>query len=214
MLDFIINQKHVNMKKLFLMTVVISGLFITSCNSGEKTADGNTTTSSDSLDSKKVAEDRNDKKFEDSTIENDSKFAVKAADGGMMEVELSKLALTKSTSPEIKKYAKMMVDDHTAANNELKKLAGSKNISVPAAVSTNKQEKLTDFMKKTGNDFDKDYISYMVSDHKDVVDLFKKQAEKGKDAELKAWAASKLSTLEHHLQMAQSTEDLVKNKKK
>ena len=194
------------------MTVVISGLFITSCNSGEKTADG-TTTSTDSLDSKKVAEDRNDKKFEDSTLEDDSKFAVKAADGGMMEVELSKLALTKSTSPEVKKFAKMMVDDHTSANNELKKLAGTKNISVPAAVSTNRQEKLTDFMKKTGNDFDKDYISYKVSDHKDDVDLFKKQAEKGKDAELKAWAASKVATLEHHLQMAQTTEDLVKNKK-
>ena len=199
------------MKKLFLMTVVISGLFITSCNSGEKTADG--TTVSDSSDSKKVAEERNDKKFDNSTIEDDSKFAVKAADGGMMEVELSKLALTKSTSPEVKKLAKMMVDDHTAANNELKKLAGTKNISVPAAISTDRQEKLTDFMKKTGNDFDKDYTSYMVSDHKDDVDLFKKQAEKGKDAELKAWAAGKVATLEHHLQMAQTTEDLVKNKK-
>ena len=199
------------MKKLFLMTVVISGLFITSCNSGEKTADG--TTVSDSSDSKKVAEERNDKKFDNSTIEDDSKFAVKAADGGMMEVELSKLALTKSTSPEVKKLAKMMVDDHTAANNELKKLAGTKNISVPAAISTDRQEKLTDFMKKTGNDFDKDYTSYLVSDHKDDVDLFKKQAEKGKDAELKAWAAGKVATLEHHLQMAQTTEDLVKNKK-
>ena len=193
------------------MTVVISGLFITSCNSGEKTADG--TTVSDSSDSKKVAEERNDKKFDNSTIEDDSKFAVKAADGGMMEVELSKLALTKSTSPEVKKLAKMMVDDHTAANNELKKLAGTKNISVPAAISTDRQEKLTDFMKKTGNDFDKDYTSYLVSDHKDDVDLFKKQAEKGKDAELKAWAAGKVATLEHHLQMAQTTEDLVKNKK-
>ena len=201
------------MKKLFLMTVVISGLFITSCNSGEKTADGGTTVS-DSADSKKVAEERNDKKFEDSTIQDDSKFAVKAADGGMMEVELSKLALTKSTSPEVKKLAKMMVDDHTAANNELKKLAGTKNISVPATVSTDRQEKLTDFMKKTGNDFDKDYASYMVSDHKDAIELFKKQAEKGKDTELKNWAAGKLSTLEHHLQIAQSTEELVKNKKK
>ena len=200
------------MKKLFLMTVVLSGLFISSCNSGTKTADG--TTVSDSSDSKKVAEERNDKKFEDSTIQDDSKFAVKAADGGMMEVELSKLALTKSTSPEVKKLAKMMVDDHTSANNELKKLAGTKNISIPAAVSTDKQEKLTDFMKKTGNDFDKDYASYLVSDHKDAIALFKKQAEKGKDAEIKSWAASKLSTFEHHLQMAESTEELVKNKKK
>lgn len=199
------------MKKIFLMTVVVSGLFISSCNSGEKTADG--TTVSDSSDSKKVAGDRNDKKFEDSTIEDDSKFAVKAADGGMMEVELSKLALTKSQSPEVKKLAQMMVTDHTAANNELKKLAGTKNISVPLTISTDKQDKLNDFMKKSGNEFDKDYTSYMVSDHNDDISLFKKQAEKGKDPEVRAWAAGKLSTLEHHLQMAQTTEDLVKNKK-
>ena len=199
------------MKKLFLMSVVVSGLFISSCNSGGKTADG--TTVSDSSDSKKVAEDRNDKKFEDSTIEDDSKFAVKAADGGMMEVELSKLALTKSQSPEVKKLAQMIVTDHTTANNELKKLAGTKNISVPLTVSTDKQDKLNDFMKKSGNEFDKDYTSYMVSDHKEDISLFKKQAEKGKDPEVRAWAAGKLSTLEHHLQMAQTTEDLVKNKK-
>lgn len=199
------------MKKLFLMSVVVSGLFISSCNSGGKTADG--TTVSDSSDSKKVAEDRNDKKFEDSTIEDDSKFAVKAADGGMMEVELSKLALTKSQSPEVKKLAQMIVTDHTTANNELKKLAGTKNISVPLIVSTDKQDKLNDFMKKSGNEFDKDYTSYMVSDHKEDISLFKKQAEKGKDPEVRAWAAGKLSTLEHHLQMAQTTEDLVKNKK-
>ncbi len=199
------------MKKLFLMTLVLSGLFIASCNSGEKTADG--TTISDSSDSKKVAEDRNDKKFEDSTIQDDSKFAVKAADGGMMEVALSKLALTKSQSPEVKKLAQMMVDDHTKANEELMKIVTAKNISVPAAISSDHQEKLNDFMKKSVVDFDKDYASYMVSDHKDDIELFKKQAEKGKDTELKTWAAGKLSTLEHHLQMAQSTEELVKNKK-
>lgn len=204
------------MNKLFLATVVASGLFISSCNSGDKTTtDGNTTTntSRDSGDSKKVAEERNDKKFEDSTIQDDSKFAVKAADGGMMEVALSKLALTKSQSPEVKKLAQMMVNDHTMANNELKKLAGTKNISVPATLSSDKQDKLTDFTKKVGNDFDKDYTSYMVSDHKDDIALFKKQAEKGKDTELKTWAAAKLSTLEHHLQMAQNTEEVVKNKK-
>ena len=199
------------MKKLFLMSVVVSGLFISSCNSGGKTADG--TTVSDSSDSKKVDDDRNDKKFDDSTLEDDSKFAVKAADGGMMEVELSKLALTKSQSPEVKKLAQMIVTDHTTANNELKKLAGTKNISVPLTVSTDKQDKLNDFMKKSGNEFDKDYTSYMVSDHKEDISLFKKQAEKGKDPEVRAWAAGKLSTLEHHLQMAQTTEDLVKNKK-
>src|SRR5687768_18424506 len=71
-------------------------------------------------DTKEVAEDQNEEKFDDSNIEKDTEFAVKAADGGMLEVELGKLAQTNAASPEVKKFAQMMVDEHTKANDELK----------------------------------------------------------------------------------------------
>jgi putative membrane protein len=49
----------------------------------------------------------------------------------------------------------------------------------------------------------------MVKDHKDAVDKFKKQAEKGEDADLKSWAAGKVAALEHHLEMAKAAEKTV-----
>jgi putative membrane protein len=73
---------------------------------------------------------------------------------------------------------------------------------------------LKDLQEKSAKDFDKDYIDFMVNDHEDDIDAFEKQAENGKDAELKSWAAGKVTTLKHHLEMAKATQEIVKNEKK
>ncbi len=53
----------------------------------------------------------------------------------------------------------------------------------------------------------------MVSDHEEDLDAFKKEAENGNDADLKAWAAGKVPTLQHHLDAAKTAQDVVKKKK-
>jgi putative membrane protein len=162
-------------------------------------------------DSKKDAEESNKAKFE-SNLENDTEFAVAAADGGMLEVQLGQLAQSNGSNPEIKSLGKMMVDDHSKANEELRNLATRKNISVPSQLSEKNQEKYNDFLEKTGKDFDEAYAEFMVKDHKEDLDKFKKEAEKGNDPDLKAWASNKVPTLEHHLEMAEQAERVVKGK--
>lgn len=160
-------------------------------------------------DSKEVAEEQNEAKFDDSEVEDDTQWAVAVADMGMLEVEASKLALERATVPAVKTFAQTMVDEHTKANDELKSAAAQKNISLPAVLSDKSQRKYNDLLEKTGKDFDDAYTDLMVKDHKDAVDKFKKEAEKGEDAELKSWAAGKVATLEHHLEMAKATEKAV-----
>lgn len=160
-------------------------------------------------DTKEVAEDQNEAKFEDTEIEDDTQWAVAVADLGMLEVRLSKLALERSTTPAVKQFAQTMVDDHSKANDELTALAGQKNISLPTALSDKSQKKYNDLLEKTGKDFEDAYTDCMVKDHKDAVDKFKKQAEKGEDGELKSWAAGKVAALEQHLEMAKVTEKTV-----
>jgi len=183
------------MKQLFV--VLLGTLVLAACGNN-------------SNDSKKEANAANDKKFDSTSIEDDTKFAVAAADGGMMEVALGKLAQTNAASPTVKQFGQMMIDDHSKAGEELKKLASSKNISLPAALSNKNQDKYNDLAKKKGKDFDKDYTSFMVDDHKDDIDEFKKQADKGKDPDLKSWAAGKVPVLEHHLAMAQAADSVVR----
>lgn len=164
----------------------------------------------DGEDSKDVAEDQNDEKF-DKKAEDDAEFAVKAADGGMLEVKLGELAQTNASNPEVKEFAKMMVDEHSKANEELKTIAASKNISLPSALSDKCQKDYDDLAEKRGEDFDKAYTDFMVKDHKEDLDNFKDQAEKGNDSELRSWAAGKVATLEHHLEMSRQAESAAKN---
>lgn len=165
-------------------------------------------------DSKDVAEEQNEENLENSDIKRDSEFAVDAADGGLYEVQIGTLALTKATSPEVKQFAQMMVDDHTKANNELKDLAGNKGIALPDVISEKCQKKYYDIdQKNKGEEFDKAYMEQMVKDHKDDIDKFEKEANNGNDAELKAWASGKVATLRHHLEEAERINDQLKGNK-
>src|SRR5687768_18312704 len=63
---------------------------------------------------------------------SDRKFMTDAAADGMAEVALGKLAAEKGSTQAVKEFGKMMVDDHTKANAELKSLAEKKDVTLPA----------------------------------------------------------------------------------
>ncbi len=161
-------------------------------------------------DSKEVAEEQNDAKLDDTSVEDDAKFAIAAADGGMLEVKLGELASTNASSKAVKDFGENMVKDHSKANDELKALAQQKNITLPMALSDDKQKDFDDLAKKKGKEFDKAYASYMVDDHKEDIDEFEKAAKNCKDPDVKSWADGKVPTLQHHLEMAQSVKDATK----
>ncbi len=161
----------------------------------------------DNKDSKDEAKKENKEKFDSTKIEGDTKFAVTVADAGMFEVDASKLALTNASAANVKDFATMMVNDHSAANNELKEAAAKKNISLPMALSDEKQKKYNGLAVKKGTDFDKAYVDCMVDGHKDAIDAFQKESEKGNDADLRTWASGKLATLQHHYEVIKSIKD-------
>jgi putative membrane protein len=142
--------------------------------------------------------------------EADSKFAVKAASGGMMEVQLGELAQQKGASQRVKDFGAMMVRDHSKANDELKSLAAMKNVTLPPAPGGDHMDHIKDISKKTGKSFDKDYIKMMVDDHKEDIDAFEKASKDGNDADIKAFASKTLPTLRMHLDSAKAIHDAMK----
>lgn len=134
----------------------------------------------------------------DATMD-DATFVTTAASDGMAEVAAGKMALEKTTNPRVKSFAGMMVTDHTKANTELTGLAKTKNITLPTAPGADHQKKADELSKKTGADFDKAYVDAMVDGHKKAVKLFTDASQNCKDADLKAFAAKTLPTLQMHL---------------
>ncbi|CAN5143285.1 DUF4142 domain-containing protein [soil metagenome] len=143
-------------------------------------------------------------------VNDDAKFATTAANGGMAEVELGKLAMQKTTNPKIRDFATMMVKDHGKANDELMAIAKTKNITLPAAIDADHQKKVDDLNKMTGKDFDKNYVDAMVDGHKKTLDLMNDEAKDGKDAELRSFAAKVAPTVQMHLDAIKKIHDSMK----
>lgn len=191
------------MKKVFIV-MIASGLLLTqACNDANN----------DSVDSAKEANDQKDSVSDKEAAnmgaaapvdEKDADFAVEAANGSMMEVEMGKVAQTKATNPRVKNFAEMLVNDHTKAGENLKSIAASKNITLPMTMGEDAQKKMADLNKKNGKDFDKAYMDMMLDDHKADVDKFKDAANDCKDADLKNFAMQTLPTLQMHLDSAKA----------
>lgn len=181
------------MKKIsLLLLLAVATLGFQACGSETKKSD----------DSVENAENANEAKEDAGTgqSEDTNEFAMKAATGGMLEVALGRLAQEKGSSAAVKEFGAMMVMDHTKANDEMKALAAKKNITLPTAMGEEEQKHVNDMMKLSGKDFDQKYVSMMVDDHKDDIDLFTKAAEDDKtDADLKAFAVKTLPTLKKHM---------------
>lgn len=145
-----------------------------------------------------------------SISEEESKFAVEAASGGMTEVQLGELAQQKASNQKVKDFGAMMVRDHSKLNDELKQLAATKNITLPPAPGEDHMDQIKKLSEKSGKEFDKDYMKLMVDDHKDDIDNFEKCSKDAKDPDLQAFASKALPTLREHHEAAKKINDALK----
>ena len=135
----------------------------------------------------------------------DKDFVMKAASGGMMEVELGNYAQQNAANQRVKDFGAMMVRDHSKANDELKSFAASRNLMLNAdSLMDLHKSHIDNLKKKTGAEFDKAYMSMMVTDHKKDVAEFEKASKMCKDQECLAWAGKTLPVLQMHLDSAQA----------
>jgi len=141
---------------------------------------------------------------------DDAKFVLAAANGGMAEVILGKLAKEKAVNAKVKDFGAMMVKDHSKANNELKALAKSKGITLPDAIDKEEQKVKDELSAKSGADFDKAYVKNMIDDHKADIKEFEKAIKNLKDMDLKAFAVKALPMLKMHLETIQKIQDGMK----
>jgi putative membrane protein len=181
------------MKKTVFYFVVAICLTAYACNSNSSS--GN----QDAVDSAKTVNK------EVKPVQADaSNFAVEAANGGMMEVELGKVAQDNAYSPRVKAFGAMMVKDHSEADDKMKAIAGSLNIALPDSVSDATRKEIDQMKMKKGKDFDKAYVDMMVDDHKTDIAAFRKCADNCSDSTIKSFAYTTLPVLEKHLDSIQA----------
>ncbi|MEH1770688.1 MAG: DUF4142 domain-containing protein [Nostoc sp.] len=135
---------------------------------------------------------------------SDRKFVTNAAQDGLAEVQLGKLALQRGTSDAVKQFGQRMVQDHTQVNNQLKQLATQKSVTLPTTIGRTNQLALRRLSALSGAKFDRLYINEMLQGHEKDVSAFQNEAQKGQDPDVKAFAAQALPTLQEHLQQVRA----------
>ena len=144
----------------------------------------------------------------------DVKFLQKAAEDGLAEVELGQLAQQKALRDEVRQFGQRMAEDHAKANEQLKSVASAHHVSVPSALDRRHEREMNKLSQLVGGDFDRAYMSRMVSDHRKDVREFRKRANARSQTDVTRFAASTLPVLESHLQMARATNDIAQAPKR
>ena len=183
------------MKRIFRIFTVLSLVALIGCNEGRRENDDAAT---DDKDSKEVAEEANDEKFEDNDTENDADFVANTVAANYGEIKFAQLAVDRSSNAEVKRIATMLVADHTKVLGELKTLASTKGITVPVEEDDEAKRKTERFSDEAGKDFDKKWCREMIDRHEESIRKFEKRSEKSEDTELKNWINKTVPSLKHH----------------
>ena len=193
----------------------LSGLavcaLLSGCNNGSPDSVKNAKeANTEKIDSQKVVQRSADSTAAPSKADAD--FLVNAASGAMMEVELGQLAQINSQDRKVKAFGAKMVKDHGEGSETLKKLAASKNLTIPAEISNDQQKGKANLQKKKGSAFDKAYVSMMVDDHNKVIREFEKEAKNAMDKDIKTFAGDNLPMLYRHLDSAENLQKMITKK--
>lgn len=129
-------------------------------------------------------------------------FMQKAADAGMTEVELGKVAEKNGQRDDVKKFGAHMVTDHGKANDDLKSIASKIEVTLPEKVSPAHQAKIDKMSKMSGAAFDTGYVKGMVADHEKTVADFEQASGMARNEDLKKFIDQTLPVIKEHLKMA------------
>src|SRR5256714_1396570 len=162
------------MKNLFLALTLLASLIFAGCSQNRANPrDENGANQSTAADQQN-ANDNMKGGASDKLAPSDEEFAQKAATGGQAEVELGQLASEKASNPKVKEFAQRMVSDHGQAGQQLQQIAGNKGLELPKMLPTEAQEEKDKLSKLSGAQFDKEYMRFMVEDHRKDAQEFQK----------------------------------------
>jgi putative membrane protein len=134
----------------------------------------------------------------------DLAFVALAAGTDMYEIQASRLAQTRATNAQVRSYAQMLEQHHTATSNELMTLVRAKGATPPTALPADKQARIDQLSRLSGAAFDREYIRMTgVQDHQAAIGQFEQASRTLADRDLKAFAEKSLPILRQHLQQAQ-----------
>ena len=148
-------------------------------------------------------------------------FSTQATKRGAGEIELGRLASERAQNPDVKRFAQMMVQDHSKSLEALKQTITSHGGTVNTELPDETEELLNKLKTLRGADFDRDYMDAMVNAHQEMKGLVSGRisdakrmttSPSGLEAAVNQWAEKALPTVERHLAQAEEIRNALKGR--
>jgi len=198
----------------FLMTVFLTGASLAQQNSGTMSAGA---TSKVGKESKSEFDSQNQKgaaavgavmATPTKLSSADQALMMQVAKGGMMQLEVSKVALQKASNAEVRQLAQAEVDEQTGLSAKLAEIASAKGITLPSSPDPETQTMVTKLQGMSGAALDKMYVSESgVKGHEKLDKVMSTVESSASDTSLKGVAKAAHPLVKTHLKVAKQIMD-------
>ncbi len=137
------------------------------------------------------------------TSQQDRTFIRQATIGGLYEIQSAQWALDQDLDAKVGDLVRMILEDHKAANAELKSFAVERGIQIPDSLDAKHQALLRDLKQSSKGRADDMFIEQQINAHRDAIALYQEEAQSATDIELRAFARKQLPVLREHLDALQ-----------
>jgi len=158
----------------------------------------------------------------------DANFVRDASELNNTEIEVSRLAVDRSTNPDVKKFAQILIDDHTAAGAKLNAIAVQNSIETAPPSPDSARDERDKLANKQGLDFDRSYLDAMMDGHDKFLSTLGSRVEKSGDGSnavvmpeksdnpvaqsVNQWAAETYRAASTHRDQAKALKETLKEK--
>ncbi len=149
---------------------------------------------------------------EHKTPQSDTDFILSAAGDGVFEVRMAREALSRSSNLDVRRFAEQIIKDHTEALNSLKAIARSRLMQITPVMDRAHQNILDDMTRTRPEVFDRDFINFMINDHRLDLGLLLEYREKTKDPNILEWIAKALPLVRKHIGVAEELQARFRNR--
>jgi putative membrane protein len=143
----------------------------------------------------------------------EKRFITDSSNTNNLEVQLGQMAMQKAASPDVKNFAQQMVQAHTQAQDQLKKVAAAHNMTLADQLDQQGQKEADKLSKLTGKPFDVAYMAFNIPAHHQTLVEMRRCQPLLKTADLRAWDVATIPVVEAHLKMAQTTDRAIAGEK-
>jgi putative membrane protein len=135
--------------------------------------------------------------------DSDTDLLKEIAAGGMMQLEIAKVAVKMASSEDVKLIAEAEVAEQTALGDKVKEIAGSGGAALPENVDQKTTEMISMLKSKSGLELDKSYLKESgIHGHEILEKTMEKVSSKAENQTLKSLALTALPLIKSHLQIA------------